>query len=178
MGKYKYKLRNVKKRSSHVYNCIPAPHVTDWSGNVLNTQARKELIVGDIVRVSIDLRPMYIKICQIQGNHLTGVVDDPYRGCFYNYYTCDICHNKLNIKDTIYSDSKNAFDSDYHECSGCHKTSTRCLKLSKPMWCNGTIVSFKHCHISEIPNWTKNTCKIIDRHIIPNKSFLFTGLNY
>jgi len=30
---------------------------------------------------------------------------------------------------------------------------------------NGTIITFKYSHISEIPEWTKNTRKIIDKYI-------------
>jgi len=98
---------------------------------MLDTKARKEVKIGDTVRIMINGETRYIEIRRMNTTHLIGVVDDPYYG---------------------YPDN----------CGS--------------VFPNGTVITFKYSHISEIPNWTKNTQKIIEKYIKGNTRRLLTGI--
>jgi hypothetical protein len=62
--------------------------VYDWAGRQLDPDIRRLIGVGNVVRVQVsatrDLQPEwvdtpYVRVTSQAGDHLTGVVDDPYR---------------------------------------------------------------------------------------------------
>lgn len=153
--------------------------VTNWIGCVLNREILNHLKVSDIVRV-IFLpwgTPRYIEITHIFSNgYFKGVVNNPYR-----YHYCNIC-NKTQEKNRPLYQCKNYSRCDYDchlDCYNKH-SEMRCdcnVKLEKKdcHLMNDSVIVFKKNNISEIPNWSKNTERLIEIYKT-DKNYCFTGV--
>jgi hypothetical protein len=139
--------------------------VTTWGGTLLETIARKNLKIGDTVRIQIEeVGTRYFTIVKFCGKtHCIGKMNDPYRGG--SGITCDECGtgvtegkfykcSKDNCTCSPFSNSCN-----YHACVKCCKKAIRNHphRLASIGYVNGKILKFPLSAISEIPDWSKNT---------------------
>lgn len=63
--------------------------LSDWSGMLLDYAILDALVVGNLVRIQVEERPdssasgwtntPYLRITDVEGDQLSGVIDDPYR---------------------------------------------------------------------------------------------------
>lgn len=172
-----------KQHYSHIY----VPHVfsnpTTWSFRPLLAEARDHVVLGDFVRVCLEMRvsdmwhKRYVKITEIHGDHILGIVDDPYSGS--EGAGCDGCNKYFGTTEKgILTCSLCSF----HLCVKCQKTTKHEHKLvpysNQPPFCNGTIISFKRNAIMEIPNWTTNGARIGERFLADIPGQLFGNLPY
>lgn len=176
MGKYKCKNKTRKKRYCRTYTCKYAPFVTNWSGVFLDKKSRNELKIGDIVRILFETDnasyTRYVQIKKIFGEWFVGSIDDPYNP---DERWCDICRNILDYKKINYT-CKECYE--YHECKECHQISKHKHELINfnPHFRQDTIIRFKKSNIMEIPAWTKNNTRIIEKYKNPqNFCRGFTG---
>jgi hypothetical protein len=147
--------------------------VTNWGGEVLDKKILNFIKVGDIVRILIYRRDYFIK-SYIQITHILpdsyfkGFINDPYRLSF-----CDICNEIGYEKNFLYSCEENGEAPLFQtECNfDCHK---KCLekypnaktcncKLVKRLFQSNEIIIFNKKNIIEIPDWTNNTEKLIQK---------------
>jgi hypothetical protein len=157
--------------------------ITNWGGTKLNREILNYLQEEDTVRVIFEPydAPRYITITNVLKNgYFKGVVDD----C-YNQRYCDICESDRNIKkgkDMHYCEN-DLCEFDCHlECikkypekiCKCDKNIYKIVKW-KPYLLNGSKIIFKKNNICEIPNWSKNTEKLIELYEL-NKRYLITGV--
>lgn len=141
--------------------------VTDWGGTLLDRQILNNLQVGDIVRVIFEDygAPRYIEITNLLSNHyFKGFINDPY----HNRY-CDICMEESRRKDPLHECQNPNCEFDCHmsclsknltkKCS-CDISVYKIVKHEQYLL-NGSTIIFRKNNISEIPNWSNNTCKQI-----------------
>lgn len=173
-----------RRKVSRVYKCKYAPFVTNWSGTYLDRKIRDKLKLGDIVRVMLETNDesmtRYIIIKDISDKYLKGTISDPYNGqCSFK---CNICHTNCNLQVWTCTNGLDEFSGNnkcnYQLCDKCYEKYKHLhnhpFKLYKHKYCDGTIITFKKTSIMEIPNWTPNTTKLIEKYK-QNYGRLFTG---
>lgn len=178
-------MESGRKRVSRIYKCEYALFVTNWHGVYLNKEIRDKLKLNDIVRVIITTDKLYatryIQIKSISDKYFKGVVADPYHG--YCFLGCNVCNKSCNLQAWSCT---NGFDKNdgmnncnYHLCDKCYKKHGKShehpFKLYKHSFCQGTIVVFKKTNVMEIPDWSSNTTKLIEKYKQP-RGRLFTGI--
>ena len=137
------------------------------------------LKIGDIVRVIFEpySSPRYIKIINIlTDGYFKGFIDDPYN-CIY----CDICDNQNLKHDPLYKCSDCSFNChlsciEKNPTLKCSCEASKFAKYLDQYLMNNSTIIFKKNNISEIPDWTINTTKLID--IYSNKDnmgYFLTG---
>lgn len=171
-----------KSRFSHTYVPYTFSNPTTWSYRPLLAEAREHIKVGDIVRVCLVFRSSdywikrYVRVTEIHGKHLLGVVDDPYNGT--PDAGCDGCNRYFSAKE---KGIKTCHACSFHLCSKCLKQKTHEHTLvdynNHTDFCNETVISFKQNAIMEIPNWTTNTARICEKFLAADiESKLFGNL--
>lgn len=84
-----------------------AEDIFDWGGRQLEPQIRSRITVGNIVRVQAEQDPQlgwvetpYLRVADVDGDALTGVVDDPYRGADHELLNGDtISFERLDVME-------------------------------------------------------------------------------
>ncbi len=175
----------VKHKRGGAYKLRIMTDVTNWSGVLLDREILNYLQVEDIVRVIFEPYndPRYIQITDILPNGY-------FKGCIsenggYNVRYCDICREEgiANQGKPLYRCS-NICEFDCHlEClkkNPNKKCNCETDELKIEMWpqylMNGSKIIFKKNNISEIPNWTNNTTKLIETYRnSKNLGYMLTG---
>ena len=154
--------------------------VTNWSGVILNKEILNHLATGDIVRVLCDYPiddSTYVEITDIlPKGYFKGKINTSYKGTY-----CDFCNLEGDEKNYLHSCEGER----YNRCNfHCH---LKCLeknpeikkcgcKLKRFNFQQNEVIIFKKNNISEIPNWTNNTRKLIEIYENDeNKGYFMTG---
>lgn len=162
MPKYNYKLKKRRIRYTKPYVCMKPPFVTNWSGILLNKEARQEIRVNDTIRIQThEYGTCYVTIKRIHNDRMIGILDDPY---YHQEAFCNICNYLLDYSQKNYWIEIK----EYHVCDKCYKCyqkdKSEFTEYKHPNFRQGTIVRFKRNDISEIPDWTNNTRKIGNKY--------------
>ena len=163
-------------------------NVTNWGGVLLDREILNNLQIEDTVRIIFeqDGSPRYVTITDVLSNgYFKGFINDP-----YNNRYCDICKKEGIVKgNPLYCCEASYYgfgccDFDCHlDCleknpdsiCKCDKSKYKIVKW-KQYLLNGSIIVFKKNNISEIPNWSKNTEKLIEIYKNKlNKGYFITG---
>ena len=192
MGRIKHRRKRKKKKRVNKRGTVAIKlmnDVTNWGGQLLKNEAKKNIKVGDYVRIIYpEGEARYIYITDILGKqYLKGIINDPYYAC--SRVNCNICDEycndeKYNKKNGFYS----CWGDEYNFACGfhCHK---KCInkinEINKPCSCllqkvpyqNGEEIVFKRNCISEIPEWSNNTSNFTELYSHKsNKGYIFTGV--
>lgn len=174
----------AKHKRGGFYKLRIMADVTNWGGVLLDREILNNLKVGDTVRILFEPlgESRYVEITHVlSGGYFKGFVDDPYNGIY-----CNICKEESMKKGKPLHHCENMWRCQFN----CHLD---CLKKHPDMVChcnknefkivpwmqyllNGSIIIFKKNNISEIPNWSKNTERLIE--VYRNKEnygYLVTG---
>jgi len=168
-NKHKFKRKRTTRHETKPYACELSDDVTTWGGELLNPEIRNNLKLTDVVRLRVVYESrggtvtegLYVGIRKFLDNgYMLGVIDDPYT---WNNRpaVCDGCGERgINLYCCL--------PCDYDLCDGCvkhlaHTHEHEMVKFKHP-YCNGTVIKFKKHNISEIPNWTEHTCKLIEKY--------------
>lgn len=156
--------------------------VTNWNGTLLDKKILDHLQVEDVVRVIVEeyrgesrWQSRYAKITEVLNNgYFKGEIQDPYNSRYCNY--CSKEGEKGNYLLQCEYDSCN-FDC-HPDCLKKHPEIKTCdCKLMKAMFQWGETIIFKKNHISEIPDWSDNTEKLIEKYKNKkNMGYQFTGV--
>lgn len=143
--------------------------VRNWSGELLDREILHTLQNEDKVRVIFEPNgeSRYITITDVFSNgYFKGYIADN-----YNNRYCNICNKEGIIKGSPLHYCENwmcSFDCHLNCLSkhpdmicNCNKNIFKIVKW-KQYLLNGSIIIFKKNNISEIPNWSKNTEKMIE----------------
>jgi hypothetical protein len=164
--------------------------VTNWNGVSLDIEILNFLKKDDSVRVIFEENEKcyygtsrYITITDVlPDGYFKGYIDDPYDRdvCYicdkesekHNYlYHCNCVHciNEWNINKY----HKKCFESHMKK----HPDDNTCYcNQKKVLYQKYETIIFKKNNISEIPNWSKNTYKLIEQYKNKdNKGYAFTG---
>ena len=155
-----------KHKRGGYYSFRTMNDVTNWSGVILNKEILNNLIVGDIVRVICeypDTDTTYVEITDVLPNgYFKGKINTSYRGTY-----CNFCNLEGNEKNYLHSCNGKRYNGcDFH----CH---LKCLEknpeikncdclLKRFSLQQNEVVVFNKNKISEIPDWSNNTRKLID----------------
>lgn len=159
----------ARNRRGGSYTLRLMSNVTNWSGVLLEREILNHLQIGDTVRVIFeDEGTRYIEITNVFPNgYFKGFINDP-----YIRRRCNICREGETKNNLLYgcTDEKygeNLCDWDCHlNClKKCPELKTCKCKLTRNKFQNGEKIIFKKNNISEIPNWSKNTERLIERYI-------------
>jgi len=149
--------------------------VTNWGGVLLDRRILNELRVGDIVRViSEEWGARYVEINNVCKNgYFKGFITDP-----YHWMWCNVCDKPGKKGNYLYGCEGDSCNFHCHlSCLKRQPNAKTCnCKLTKPGLQNGEWIVFKKNNISEVPDWSKNTERLIDHYRSKeNRGYLLTG---
>lgn len=160
--------------------------VTNWGGVLLDNEILNHLEIEDTVRVIFESygQPRYVTITDIlPDGYFKGYIDDP-----YNHRRCNICRSGEMIKgNPLYRCENSNCNKDFdchlkcleehpYMVCGCDRNKFKLVKWEQFLL-NGSTIIFKKNNISEIPDWSKNTERLIEIYKNKeNKGYRITGL--
>jgi hypothetical protein len=151
--------------------------VTDWSGQLLDKRILDFIKVDDIVRVIIHIKDetytRYINITRVLRNGY-------FKGQIYSAYNmkyCNGCNEVGEKKRFLYGCELDNCNFDCHmDCLKKQPDIKKCACiLKKCPFQQGEDIIFKKNNISEVPNWSKNTERLIEQYKC-DSGHPFTGI--
>lgn len=171
-----------KHKRGGIYTLCIMKDVTNWNGVLLDREILNHLQFGDIVRVIVEeyknisfYQGRYARITEVLKNgYFKGEIYDPYHMRYCNY-----CLDTGKKGNYLLCCEEECCDFDCHaDCLKKHPEIKTCdCKLIKGMFQNDESIVFKKNNISEIPDWSDNTEKLIEIYRNnKNKGYMFTGV--
>lgn len=163
------------------YNLRIMSDVTNWGGTILDREILNHLQKGDMVRIIIDsyknkpyFSSRYVRITNVLPNgYFKAIIEDS-----YNTYYCDYCDKEGTKGNYLYCCERDCCNFDCHlDCYKKHPEIKYCnCEIFKRPFQNGESIILKKNNISEIPNWSPNTRKLIAIYENnENRGYMFTG---
>lgn len=158
----------TKHKRGGSYKLELLEYVTNWHGKLLDREILNYLQIEDKVRIVFyHSESRYVCITQILSNgYFKGYICDNYNNVF-----CDICDKEGITKGNPLYYCENVDNCNFNCHLDCLKKTPDIIckcdrnkyKIVKNVQCllNGSVIVFKKNNISEIPNWSKNTEKLI-----------------